>query len=157
LFWNGTTIPAAAGALNTGVILTGAQINIQGITDGTSNTLLVSETCRWNMTGSDDRRGRMFNTYQGETFFSTLYAPNTATADAQFSCGANLPAYLPCTAVGGGANSINSARSMHNGRAGVNAAFADGTVKFVVNSINIGTWNALGTRAGGETVDISGM
>jgi prepilin-type processing-associated H-X9-DG protein len=133
-----------------------------GITDGTSNTLLLSETCTWNAGSanaptSDDRRGRMFNSYQGETFFSTLYAPNTATADSQYSCGASLPPYLPCAAVASGSGSVNSARSLHNGKAGVNAAFADGTVKFIPNSIGIQTWNALGTANGQETVDTSGL
>jgi len=163
VFWNGSAaLPQLGQANNNGVILTGYQLNIEAISDGTSNTLMVTETCRWNGTTlgnytSDDRRGRMYNTYQGETFFSTLYAPNTATADAQFSCGTNLPSYLPCTAIGGGANAINSARSRHTGGAGVNAAFCDGTVKWITNGIAIQTWNALGTRAGNETVDLSGM
>jgi prepilin-type N-terminal cleavage/methylation domain-containing protein/prepilin-type processing-associated H-X9-DG protein len=157
VFWNGTAaLPQLGQGNNTGIILTGLQLTMMSVTDGTSNTLLISETLRFNSASNDDRRGRMFNTYQGETFFSTLYAPNTATADAQYSCG-TPPPYLPCTAVSGGANSINSARSMHNGRAGVNAAFADGTVKFIPNSIGIGTWNALGTRAGNEVVDISAL
>lgn len=152
VFWDGTaTYPQSGGGLNTGVILSGYQVNIQNITDGTSNTALISETMRFNQpAGSDDRRGRMFNTYQGETFFSTLYAPNTLTADAQYSCG-TFPAWAPCTAVGGGANSINSVRSYHNGKAGVNVAMADGSVKWVGNNILILAWNAMGTRAGNES------
>ncbi|MDR3635901.1 MAG: DUF1559 domain-containing protein [Isosphaeraceae bacterium] len=42
------------------------------------------------------------------------------------------------------------ARSWHSG--GVNACFADGSVKFIKNSVSPMTWAALGTRAGGEVV-----
>jgi prepilin-type N-terminal cleavage/methylation domain-containing protein/prepilin-type processing-associated H-X9-DG protein len=43
-----------------------------------------------------------------------------------------------------------TATSNHSG--GVNACFADGSVKFIKNSINITTWWALGSRAGGEVI-----
>ncbi len=43
-----------------------------------------------------------------------------------------------------------AARSRHPG--GVNALFGDGSVKFVKDSINAVTWQALATRAGGEVV-----
>jgi prepilin-type N-terminal cleavage/methylation domain-containing protein/prepilin-type processing-associated H-X9-DG protein len=43
-----------------------------------------------------------------------------------------------------------AARSYHPG--GVNAAFADGSVHFIKNSINPKTWFNLGTKAGGEVI-----
>ena len=43
-----------------------------------------------------------------------------------------------------------AARSYHSG--GVNVGFADGSVKFIKDSINPTPWRALGTRAGGEVV-----
>ena len=43
-----------------------------------------------------------------------------------------------------------AARSRHPG--GVNALFCDGSVKFVKDTVNVATWQALGTRAGGEVV-----
>ncbi|HEX4592285.1 MAG TPA: DUF1559 domain-containing protein, partial [Gemmataceae bacterium] len=46
-----------------------------------------------------------------------------------------------------------TARSYHSG--GVNAAFMDGSVRFITNSIPQATWRALGTRNGGETVDVT--
>ena len=45
------------------------------------------------------------------------------------------------------------ASSFHSG--GVNVGFLDGSVKFIKNSINMGTWGALATKAGGEVVDAS--
>jgi prepilin-type N-terminal cleavage/methylation domain-containing protein len=44
-----------------------------------------------------------------------------------------------------------TARSYHFG--GVNAAFMDGSVRFITNSVDQTTWRALGTRNGGEVVD----
>ena len=46
-----------------------------------------------------------------------------------------------------------TARSYHPG--GVNALFVDGSVRFITNSISQTTWRALGTRNGGEVVDLS--
>ena len=43
-----------------------------------------------------------------------------------------------------------AATSNHPG--GVNALFADGSVRFVKNSVDAVTWRALGTIAGGEVV-----
>jgi hypothetical protein len=34
----------------------------------------------------------------------------------------------------------------------VNVGFLDGTVKFIKNSVNLGSWGAIATRAGGEVV-----
>ena len=46
-----------------------------------------------------------------------------------------------------------AARSYHAG--GVNCCFADGSVHFISNNIQLATWQALGTVAGGEVVDSS--
>ena len=43
-----------------------------------------------------------------------------------------------------------AARSFHPG--GVNALFADGSVRFVKNTVNVATWQALGSRNGGEVI-----
>jgi len=50
----------------------------------------------------------------------------------------------------GGVNGIVTATSNHSG--GVNVAFADGSVKFIKDSINVQTWWALGTRNQGEVI-----
>ena len=41
-----------------------------------------------------------------------------------------------------------SASSYHSG--GVNVALADGSVRFVADNIDFPTWQAMGTKAGGE-------
>ena len=41
-------------------------------------------------------------------------------------------------------------RSLHPG--GTNFAFADGSVKFIKNSVDLNAYRALGTRAGSEVI-----
>jgi len=57
-----------------------------------------------------------------------------------------------CGAWGGVGTGIGffSARSRHPG--GINAGFADGSVRFVKDSVNVRTWLSLGTRSAGEIV-----
>ena len=43
-----------------------------------------------------------------------------------------------------------TANSLHSG--GVNAAMADGSVRFFKTTVNLVTWRALGTRNGGEVI-----
>jgi prepilin-type processing-associated H-X9-DG protein len=52
--------------------------------------------------------------------------------------------------LGDGPNAAAASRSWHSG--GVNVLFADGSVKFIKNSINPQTWWALGTKSGGEVI-----
>ena len=47
-------------------------------------------------------------------------------------------------------NTMIGAQSNHSG--GVNVGFLDGSVKFVKDSVNLGTWGAIATMAGGEVV-----
>ena len=56
-----------------------------------------------------------------------------------------------CSRIGSGARSdFNSADSYHAG--GVNVTMADGSVRFIKDSVNQRTWMALGTKAGGEVI-----
>ena len=131
-----------------GIFFPLSKTRMTSITDGTSNTLLLSEVL--DGIGGDDRRGRIWNAWVGENLFSTTYGPNTLNADGCYSCGTANPA-SPCTAVGSNYNGANqTARSYHPG--GLNAAMADGTVRFITNSIPIGTWQALATASLGEVV-----
>ncbi|WP_435005747.1 DUF1559 domain-containing protein [Tundrisphaera lichenicola] len=49
-----------------------------------------------------------------------------------------------------GEHGVVSARSQHPG--GVNITLADGSVKFIKDTVNIVTWRSLGSRAGGEVI-----
>ena len=50
----------------------------------------------------------------------------------------------------GGVGAAITATSNHPG--GVNVGFADGSVKFIKDSVNLQTWWALGSRNGGEVI-----
>ena len=69
----------------------------------------------------------------------------------------NSPPNSPTCYTGGNATTsgsntpgLFSAQSRHTG--GVNASFADGSVRFVSNSVTIGAWRALSTRSAGDIV-----
>ncbi|HEX3148633.1 MAG TPA: DUF1559 domain-containing protein [Gemmataceae bacterium] len=75
--------------------------------------------------------------------YNHFYLPNDPTYD----CVTNIltPGQQQYTAAG-----FKAARSNHPG--GVNLLLADGSVRFVTNSIGIVAWRALSTRAGGESI-----
>lgn len=88
-----------------------------------------------------------------QTGFTTTFPPNTMvphteaglTYDVDFNSlregrSASLPTYAVVTS-----------RSYHTG--GVNCVLADGSVRFVADSIRQAVWRALGTRAGSDIVD----
>jgi prepilin-type N-terminal cleavage/methylation domain-containing protein/prepilin-type processing-associated H-X9-DG protein len=129
---------------------TPGKTTIVGITDGTSNTLLMSEYLMAKSPADNDWRGDIHND-DGFFRFHTLMTPNT-TAPDQIAGGwyqtPNDP-LMPATTASGNQQQ-NAARSRHTG--GVNAALCDGSVRFYRNSIALGTWQALGTMDGGEVV-----
>jgi prepilin-type N-terminal cleavage/methylation domain-containing protein/prepilin-type processing-associated H-X9-DG protein len=79
----------------------------------------------------------------GMTLFNTVVPPNST----QYKWGA-------CRSSGGGwpdQSTFSDASSNHSG--GVNCLMADGSVKFIKNSISMQTWFSLGTKSNGEVVD----
>jgi prepilin-type N-terminal cleavage/methylation domain-containing protein len=115
------------------------------LTDGTSNTMLASETLQG--IGSDLRG---FSWWAPGAQFTTVYPPNSTSPDITTQNCNNQPARnLPCVDNGGSWN-ILDARSRHTG--GVQAVLGDGSVRFVQQSLDINVWRALSTSRGGEVV-----
>ncbi len=79
----------------------------------------------------------------GYTMFNTVIPPNGGGTVKWGACRNN------CCPQSRHADYVN-ASSFHPG--GVNVLFADGSVRFVKNSIAMTVWWAIGTRAGGEIV-----
>jgi prepilin-type N-terminal cleavage/methylation domain-containing protein/prepilin-type processing-associated H-X9-DG protein len=148
-------------------------VRIADITDGTSNTAAFSESLTgtgagisgiptdaqtikrmvFEVPGGNDptpgecqagtngvwnpRRGEQWiNGHFGNTLYNHFYTPN---AVGKWDCGN-----------GSHNKALTSARSSHSG--GVNVLFADGSVRFVSDSIPQPTWLAIATRNGGEVV-----
>jgi prepilin-type processing-associated H-X9-DG protein len=79
--------------------------------------------------------------------FMTLDTPNSGIDQISFSSFCDNTPELPCTV---NRNGKVSARSHHSG--GLNASLADGSVRFVSNTIPLATWQALSTANGGEVI-----
>jgi prepilin-type N-terminal cleavage/methylation domain-containing protein/prepilin-type processing-associated H-X9-DG protein len=119
------------------------------ITDGTSNTMLMSEVIQAVNDTDYDIRGDMLNDDRPCTQFMTLNTPNSGT-DVSPYCDANTyPRNPPCTNANSGF-SQKAARSRHSG--GVNVLFGDGAVHFISTNVALATWRALGTMNGGEVI-----
>jgi prepilin-type N-terminal cleavage/methylation domain-containing protein/prepilin-type processing-associated H-X9-DG protein len=135
-------------------------VNFSGIPDGLSNTLMTSEILvgqGWNLHG--------FSWWGYAPQFTGLYPPNSSQPDVMQSasyCSINNGGFNPqgVTCVGatgtlsanglysGGLGMNNIPRSKHPG--GVNTGMCDGSVRFVKNSVNIYTFQALSSAKGGE-------
>ena len=118
------------------------------ITDGTSKTLLMSEVLKAWSIEDNDWRGDIQND-DGVFRFHTLLTPNTSAPDIiqngwfQKTGDPKMPAVA-----GSRTAQVAAARSRHPG--GVNAAFCDGSVRFMRDDIALNTWQALGSMNGEE-------
>jgi prepilin-type processing-associated H-X9-DG protein len=92
-------------------------------------------------------RGRYHNCGRGCAIFSSLYPPNTPVGDRSRYCIAAPQA--PCQGLSE-THGVPSARSYHPG--GANFVLADGSVRFITNTVNAAAYPSLGRRAGGEVV-----
>jgi len=88
-----------------------------------------------------------------ETSMTTAFAPNKAIGNA--NGGRELDYETKLIVSGGPTYAALTARSYHPG--GVNALFADGSVRFVKGSIAGATWRALGTVSGGEVISADAL
>jgi prepilin-type N-terminal cleavage/methylation domain-containing protein/prepilin-type processing-associated H-X9-DG protein len=124
---------------------------IAEITDGTSNTLCVSEVIVAPR-GGNDIRG--FAWWGGGAGFTTYQTPNNAAATDVMTgggCGPDAVPNFPCTTTSTTTlPRMQLARSRHS--QGVNAALCDGSVRFIRNSVSVVTWRALGSSQGAEVL-----
>jgi prepilin-type N-terminal cleavage/methylation domain-containing protein/prepilin-type processing-associated H-X9-DG protein len=121
--------------------------SIASFTDGTSNSILNSEVLQ--VSDQNDERCEWWNDVT--TNFMTYLTPNSSSPDGLDSWCVNNPARNePCIAQGNTYNLYIGSRSRHPG--GVNSLFADGSVRFIKNSVNFITWQALGSIQAGEVV-----
>jgi prepilin-type N-terminal cleavage/methylation domain-containing protein/prepilin-type processing-associated H-X9-DG protein len=84
--------------------------------------------------------------------YSHLLPPNKPACFFPNTNAAN-PAFGPFP--GNDDITMMGAQSSHPG--GVNVGFLDGSVKFVKDSVNLNTWGAIATKAGGEIIDASSL
>jgi len=129
--WNPTGIPGNAGLdSGNGIFLrndVSRKLTMSGITDGTSNTLMVGEDL-------PDR-----NIHCGWP------AANYSTGTTSIPLNSNMP---PATNNRTDWPNVYSFRSNHTN--GANFAFADGSTRFISQSIDLTTYRVIGTYNGGE-------
>jgi prepilin-type processing-associated H-X9-DG protein len=127
-----------------GIFFRNSKIRIGDITDGLSNTFAVGErdsTLAMGAwvgavpNGNVKNLSGVVGAVDGES--GVLVVGHTGTV---------IEGQTPNNGLG----YVDDFSSLHPG--GVNFLLADGSVRFVTNSINPVTWVALGTRAGGEVI-----
>jgi prepilin-type N-terminal cleavage/methylation domain-containing protein len=124
-------------------------VRFKDITDGTSHTMLLSETVCTRSDDTYDIRGDMLNDGEGCTEYMTIDTPNSGTDVTPYlhNGGKNLPEDPPALI---GAYAHKAARSRHPG--GVNVIMADSSLRFVTDEIALDLWRAMGTMNGGEVI-----
>ena len=154
-----------------GIFYFGSAVRLADVIDGTSQTAFFSEKIRGQGT-PNPRTDQLIFTNQvtlDATFQACKALPNTAlplTSRQGMSwvmgemCCTSYNHVAPpngksCAAPNFPGNMANMAMqippsSLHPG--GANILFGDGSARFVKDSVNLGTWRALGTRNGGEAV-----
>ena len=147
-----------------GVFFPNSNTRMADITDGTSNTLLISEL----VPGSECMARGMWSYFEGPVFMVgdlvssqlTIHTPNDPTPDLTRWCSSEDGAtgvIAPClkgSAQYGGTQEIGldlrTSRSTHPN--GVTAGLCDASVHFISNNISANIWKALGTPAAGEMI-----
>jgi len=168
--------------VNNGVIITGSmsekrRVRAADITDGLSNTLCVSETRSATIGGYGGTpqafastiatsrsyslpselqsfSGECFNGNQSPPLSGTglgWYWPHASLGVTRFNC--IFPSQpRNCLNRGSQRNALLAPSSLHHG--GVYCCFADGAVRFIQTTIEPEIWQGLGTRNGGEVLQL---
>ncbi len=144
--------PSASGytALSDGALLQNKQLNMGGLSDGTSNTIVLGERQFFDpvfdsQTWKPDRIRNWGWTWfgaQGDNFLGTGVPINFRLPANFMSLGGSQQLLYE--------DRINAFGSMHTG--GAQFTRGDGSVTFISQSVSPITFRALGTRAGGEVV-----
>jgi prepilin-type N-terminal cleavage/methylation domain-containing protein/prepilin-type processing-associated H-X9-DG protein len=158
--WEGReVVPRSLGKWKMGL---GQGTKFAQITDGSSNTLMISEVV--GVDSSLDGRGGWVLPTMGSSNFSAKWEPNAQGTGIDPETNASLPKHdriaicdarsIPasdpmfCETRRNDGQVWAAARSRHPG--GVNAAMCDASVRYVADGIELRAWRALATRDGGE-------
>ena len=161
-------------ALGNGMFGADAVVKVSGVTDGTSNTTLFGEAARWigDVASGYGSWGHVSVTNYSSASYNSAWPGDLRPRAGKFTyprlnsppdkTGNLISSVFGCD----GGNGIPTSwlkncpqaltlgqwsfHSLHPG--GANFAFADGSVKFIKDSVSDGAYQALGTRAGGEVV-----
>ena len=125
-----------------------APTKFKQITDGTSNTMMMSEILIPLNDSDEDARGDVFSVDGGGCLFTTNNTPNSSVPDVvTFNWCISVPEQnLPCSATGNFHAVKMSPRSRHPG--GVNVLMCDSSVQFVTDDVNLSLFRAMGTSQG---------
>jgi len=120
--------------------------NMSDITDGTTNTIMVSELLK---SPGNDFRGVMH--YPEGPLYQHNQGPNSVVPDQFRTSLCISTTHAPCTGTYTAWNNRSvalAARSHHPG--GVNAALVDGSVRFVAETVNLTVWRNFSTPQDGN-------
>jgi prepilin-type N-terminal cleavage/methylation domain-containing protein/prepilin-type processing-associated H-X9-DG protein len=128
-------------------------IRLSAITDGLSNTQMLSEVVQGQgkSPGPNDLHG--FAWWYGGAHYTTWSSPNSLVPDwfeaanQCYSLALNNPPCIMEPALG---LRFQTSRSRHPG--GVNTSMCDGSVRFIKNSISTYVWRGSSTTHGGEVI-----
>jgi len=128
-----------------GIFYQDSWVRLTDVLDGTSNTLLFGER--------NYRQPAVNGCTQNTWDWGAWGAATGIIPDMGDTHGSSrVPINTVCGATVGQDDRLNAFGSQHPG--GVNFAFADGSVRFLAETIDLVTLQALSTRAGGETVTL---
>ena len=141
------------GAMGRRILGSNLGVKIHSVTDGTSNTMMLSEVLPVN--SIFDSRGAWTWAVMGGEPFSAQFPPNSVGTDLppvfdNSAYPANSPLWVAQAA--GVLASVAAARSNHSGGI-IMVGMVDGSVRMVASdTLDLTVWQALATRSGGETV-----
>ena len=128
-------------------------VRFASITDGLSNTMLLSECIMAKRDNDFDVRGDFLNDDKGCGQYWTINGPNKGMDRLWYVRPLQYPDNPPAVQVASAAATVyRSARSRHTG--GVNVVNADVSTRFVSDSIDVIVWRATGTADGAEVASI---